>query len=82
MKREPRSHFNMTLTASDRTMLEFLAHSNDMSQGQWLRRAIALAFAMATQHQPYCVSGRHCLVPHLHHDITPPTLPAQSQIPT
>ena len=77
-----RTHFNMTLNKVERTLLEDLAQHRGVSQGAMIRTLIRDAHQMICAGVPMCANGHHCLVPHMHSQLTGlPTAPTATSHP-
>jgi len=79
--RRRRKHhpFNFELSDGLRSRLRAVADAREISMGAALRQLISAADNMDCKDRPTCVSGRPCIMPHLH----PPThLPGTQEDPT
>lgn len=71
--------FNVMLGDQEFQDVGLLGAADGCSRAQVIRKLIATAARMRLAHIPYCVTGRPCLVPHLH--VPPPADPRQLGLP-
>lgn len=64
-RRKRNKPFNFEVDIDRREQLRQIAIHRGISMGATLRQLISTAFMMDIKHQPHCVSGRACFMPHL-----------------